>query len=355
VIKLITQKYNLIFKLPAGTSRGILKTKPSWFFILYDSAMPEKISIGECGILPGLSIDDKEGYKERIQFIAKTINESQNIDYNFNNADWPSIRFGLEILRKDYHSKNDKILFETDFTEGLKDIKINGLIWMGEKKFMFDQIKSKIEDGWSCIKMKIGAIDFEEEIKLLKYIRSQFTPSQIELRVDANGAFSSDDALEKLKTLSDLNIHSIEQPIKAGNIDMMAKLCNTSPLPIALDEELIGINNINDKEKLIKAIKPQYIILKPSLIGGWKASDEWINIAKKHDVKFWATSALESNIGLNAIAQWTAAMEEDLVHGLGTGQLYTNNIDSPLSVNSGNLSYDKSKVWNIERISQKYK
>jgi len=238
-----------------------------------------------------------------------------------------------------------KILFDTDFTNGSYKIPINGLIWMGDKRYMFDQIKTKIAEGWSCIKMKIGAIDFQEELDLIKYIRSQFNVEELELRVDANGAFSPENALEKLKRLSDFHIHSIEQPIRAGQIEPMSVLCENTPIPIALDEELIGINRFDDKLALIKDIRPQYIILKPSLLGGWKASEEWIDIAKKYNTKYWATSALESNIGLNAIAQWTATLDKDLVHGLGTGQLFTNNFPSPLYANKGYLSYRKEENW----------
>ena len=344
MLKLSLKKYNLIFKRPAGTSRGVLRTKPSWFFILKDSGTG-KTSVGECGLLPGLSSDDRPGYVEKLNDIVREVNRQQSLEPGINLAEWPSIMFGLEMLKKDYYSDEDKILFETDFTNGLYDIPINGLIWMGEKKFMFDQIKTKIEEGWSCIKMKIGSIDFDEELDLIKYIRSQFNVDDLELRVDANGAFSPENALEKLKKLSEFHIHSIEQPIAAGQIDAMSGLCRDTPIPIALDEELIGINNADDKSNLLKNIRPQYIILKPSLTGGWKASEEWIEIAKKYNTKYWATSALESNIGLNAIAQWTATLDKKTVHGLGTGQLYTNNFPSPLNASKGYLSYRKEKDW----------
>jgi len=350
MLKLSYKKINLRFKIPAGTSRGTLIDKPSWFFILNDSDQPNNFAIGECGILPNLSYDDINGYEEKLKSICDTVNLKQTIDLDFDLTEWPSIRFGYEILSKDYNNKSSKIYFGSTFTNGQYKIPINGLIWMGEKQFMFDQIKTKIDEGWSCIKMKIGAINFEEEIELLKYIRKQFGAEELELRVDANGAFAPYKALEKLKILSDLNLHSIEQPIKANQIDEMADLCFKTPLPIALDEELIGINTFLQKDKLIQIISPQYIILKPSLLGGWEASDEWIKIAKKYNVKYWATSALESNIGLNAIAQWTATLKKDLIHGLGTGKLYHNNFESPLNVKSGYLSFDQSVKWNLDTL-----
>jgi len=348
MIKLSFKKYNLIFKRPAGTSRGVLNTKPSWFFILKDTEQENAISIGECGLLPGLSYDDRPGYEDKIKEVVEKVNQKQNLNPDINLDRWPSIRFGLEILERDYNSKEDKVLFETDFTKGSYEIPINGLIWMGKKEFMFDQIKTKIDEGWSCIKMKIGAIDFDEELELIKYIRTQFSIDDLELRVDANGAFSTGEALEKIKKLSDYEIHSIEQPIKAGQLDQMASLCCNPPIPIALDEELIGIIDKEQKAALLDHINPQYIILKPSLVGGYTASEDWIDIAKKNNIKYWATSALESNIGLNAIAQWTATLEKGLVHGLGTGQLYVNNFSSPLTVRNGYLSYQNDKNWLID-------
>ncbi|HHH54398.1 MAG TPA: o-succinylbenzoate synthase [Bacteroidetes bacterium] len=344
MINLKTFKKNLVFKFPAGTSRGILKVKPSWYFILKDTNLPTKEFVGECGLLPNLSIDDRQGYEIFLNKITERINDSQNLDSIDDLTGWPSIRFGLEMLKLDYHSGN-RILFSTPFTEGKYSIPINGLIWMGEKKFMYNQIKNKLEEGWKCIKIKIGAINFNEELSLLKYIRNQFSASDIEIRVDANGAFNFNNALEKLKRLSEFDLHSIEQPIKQGQIEEMSRLCEITPLPIALDEELIGINKIEDKYNLLNTIKPQFIILKPSLTGGIEASQEWIDVAKKLKIGYWVTSALESNIGLNAIAQWAATLDKDIIHGLGTGQIYTNNIDSPLEVNKGYLLYNPNSKW----------
>ena len=242
-------------------------------------------------------------------------------------------------------------MFPSKFTQGKDDILINGLIWMGDKAFMQKQIKEKLNQGFNTIKLKIGAIDFNTELDLLKSIRNEYTSDEIELRVDANGAFQPKDALEKLKRLSDFNLHSIEQPIKARQWHEMAELCAKTPLPIALDEELIGIFENYDKEKLIQTIKPQYIILKPSLVGGFDGSLKWIDIAKRHSVAWWITSALESNIGLNAIAQFTYNLQTKLPQGLGTGSLFTNNIDSPLKVIKGSLHYLKNNNWgNVDAL-----
>ncbi len=349
MIKVNYKKIDLVFKKPAGTSRGTLHTKPSWFLILKDTNS-DKISIGECSIIPNLSIDNLDNYEAKLQQIINTINNTQSLEHQFNLTEYPSIKFGYEMLKKDYHCKSDKILFESDFTNGKFAIPINGLIWMGDKDNMFEQIKLKLNDGWQCLKLKIGAIDFEEELNLLKYIRKQFDKNDLELRVDANGAFKPNEALKKLNILAKLDIHSIEQPIKAGQIKEMSQLCQDSPLPIALDEELIGIFSLEEKKKLLKQISPQYIILKPSLLGGWQESDEWINSAKQMNIKYWATSALESNIGLNAIAQWISQSNKIGIQGLGTGQIYKENIASPLVSKSGYLRYDVSNNWDYSLV-----
>jgi L-alanine-DL-glutamate epimerase-like enolase superfamily enzyme len=248
---------------------------------------------------------------------------------------------------KSLESENSFALFPSKFTTGYDSILINGLIWMGSEVFMKQQIKEKIALGFSCLKMKIGAIDFKTEIEILKYIRKEFNSDDMELRVDANGAFEPLDALEKLKRLSEFNLHSIEQPIKQGQYDKMAELCEKTPLPIALDEELIGIYDLNSKKALIKQVKPQYIILKPSLIGGFHGSDTWIGIAENHNIGWWITSALESNIGLNAIAQYTYLKRSKWPQGLGTGALFSNNFESPLVVENGYLKYITNLKWNF--------
>ena len=265
--------------------------------------------------------------------------------------EWPSIHFGLEIALRDLETNGQRQLFSSPFTETEQPIPINGLIWMGEKQFMFDQIKSKLQAGFSCIKLKIGAIDFEEELSLLRFIRQQFSAKDIELRVDANGAFTPTDALEKLNRLSAFELHSIEQPIRQQQWEEMAALCATTPLPIALDEELIGVYELAEKKKLLETIQPQYLIFKPSFIGGYKGTTEWINLCKTHNIDWWITSALESNIGLNAIAQWTATLNNKMPQGLGTGQLYTNNIESPLFVKDGGIYYQQNKEWVLDNLS----
>ncbi|WGD34377.1 o-succinylbenzoate synthase [Olleya sp. YS] len=340
-MKATYHKHILEFKRPSGTSRGVLKTKETWFITIENNG---KRGIGECGILRGLSIDDRPDYENQLKKTCDSINMGFDWLYIFN-IKFPSIQIGLEMAFKSFESDNQFILFPSKFTKGKAAIPINGLIWMGDKAFMKQQIKDKISSGFNCIKLKIGALDFQTELDILKGIRQNFSESDIELRVDANGAFKPEDALEKLKRLSDYQLHSIEQPIKAGQFQEMAKLCELTPLPIALDEELIGVFTQQKKEALLKGIKPQYIILKPSFIGGFKGSNAWINLAKKQNIGWWITSALESNIGLNAIAQYTYLKQSKLPQGLGTGSLFTNNIKSPLQVKNGTLQYNTNTNW----------
>lgn len=337
------KKYSLNFKQPSGTSRGILKTKETYFLKL---ASANKIGIGECAIFRGLSIDDRPDYEDKLKWLCNNIHLEESVLLN-ELIEFPSIQFGLEQAFLSLKSNNPYKLFPSKFTEDEAAININGLIWMGSETFMKQQIQDKIEAGFSTIKMKIGAIDFETELKLLKSIRASFSSEEIELRVDANGAFQPNEALEKLKRLSDFEIHSIEQPIKQGQIDEMAELCSKTPLPIALDEELIGVFNVTKKQELLQIIQPQYIILKPSLVGGIKGSEAWIRLAEKQQIGWWVTSALESNIGLNAIAQWTYILNNKMPQGLGTGSLFANNVKSPLEVKQGHLVYNKNENWNF--------
>lgn len=335
------KRYTLRFKRPSGTSRGILTQKDTYFLFISEG---DKVGVGECGLLEGLSIDHRPDYEQKLQWTCQNIDmEEANILSHL--LEFPSIQFGVEQALKSLKSDSWHDLYPSDFTQGEGKIPINGLVWMGSTGFMKTQIQEKLEQGFRCIKMKIGAIDFEQEYALLKKLRSEFSPEQIEIRVDANGAFSAENALEKLKRLSDLQIHSIEQPIKARQWEAMAKLCEQSPLPIALDEELIGVFHTWEKKQILEVIKPQYIILKPSLIGGYQQSEEWITLSENNKIGWWITSALESNIGLNAIAQWTYALQTTLPQGLGTGSLYTNNIPSPLVVENGFLKIDKEKSW----------
>mgnify|MGYP000553094865 FL=1 len=346
MIKATYHKYILHFKVPSGTSRGILKTKETFFLHLVKEG---KFGIGECGLFRGLSIDDRPDYEDKLKWVCNNIALGLDILLSKTN-DFPSIQFGIEQAFLSLHSSSPFKLFSSDFTEANKAIAINGLIWMGDRQFMKGQIKEKIAQGFRCLKMKIGAIDFESEIELLATIRKEFSIKDIELRVDANGAFIASEALEKLKILSNYDLHSIEQPIKQGQYHEMASLCEQSPLPIALDEELIGVFDVTKKKELLHIINPQYIILKPSLIGGFKGSSEWIDTANKSGIGWWVTSALESNIGLNAIAQWTATLKNSMPQGLGTGGLFTNNFDSPLEVNNGVLYYKQNINWNFNLI-----
>jgi len=335
--------YSLIFKQASGTSRGILKTKDTWFITITSEG---KTGIGECGMFKGLSIDDRPDFEGKLKWACTNINKG--LEFLISElTEFPSIQFGLEMAFKSLQSQDKFDLFPSEFTRGNASVSINGLIWMGSEAFMKQQIKDKIAAGFNCIKLKIGAIDFQKEIDLLKSIRKQFTSKDIELRVDANGAFSPNEALEKLKRLSELDLHSIEQPIKQGQIDDMASLCEQTPLPIALDEELIGVFHVTKKTELLQTIRPQYIILKPTLIGGFKGSDEWITSAEENGIGWWITSALESNIGLNAIAQYTYKTKNKMPQGLGTGSLFTNNFESPLYVENGRLQYNKTKNWKI--------
>lgn len=343
-MKAFCKKYVLNFKRPGGTSRGVLHTKETWFIILKSE---DKIGIGETGLFRGLSVDDVPSYEATLAWVCEHINTGLEALLKAT-KEFPSIQFGLEQAFLSLESESPFELFPSEFTTGKKAININGLVWMGDASFMKSQLKEKLKSGFTTLKLKIGAIDFNTEIALLKSIRKEFTANEIELRVDANGGFLPKEALEKLKRLSELQIHSIEQPIKPKQIDEMAALCEASPLPIALDEELIGVFTAEDKRSLIETIQPPYIILKPSLIGGIAGTNEWIRFAEASGTQWWMTSALESNIGLNAIAQFTYSLKVTIPQGLGTGGLFTNNFKSPLEVHRGSLLYRSDTKWGID-------
>jgi o-succinylbenzoate synthase len=332
------------FKVPSGTSRGIMTQKKSWFIELQENGVT---GWGECSIIENLSPDyqDDEAYFRKIQeFLENWQNNS--LDISEMNT-FPSIKFGIETALLDLANGGKRQLFNTPFSRGEAKIKINGLIWMGSPTSMQEQIREKLALGFSCIKLKIGAIDWADEYSILKTVRQEFSASAIELRVDANGAYSPKQATEILKQLADLEVHSIEQPIRAGQIDAMAKLCESTPCPIALDEELIGIHRIEEKQKLLVDIQPQYIILKPSLHGGISGSQEWISIAENNNIPWWMTSALESNLGLNAIAQFASTYNLTLPQGLGTGALYQSNLRSPLFLDGEWLGYAAEKEFYV--------
>ena len=329
-------QYILHFKRPGGTSRGVLHTKETYFLKISEN---NRKGIGECAVFRGLSYDDVPEYEEKLRWLCENINENPS-SIKEKLRHFPSIWFGYEqaILNL---KNGEEIYFPSDFSAGKSSIKINGLIWMGNADFMQEQIEEKLKNGFNCIKLKIG-INWNSEKKILAQLRKKFPKKTLELRVDANGGFGFDEAKIILQELADLEIHSIEQPIKAGNLDQMEMLCNTTPTPIALDEELIGILDFDAKRELLEKINPQYIILKPSLIGGFSGSDEWISLAESKQIGWWITSALESNIGLNAIAQYTFSKNPKIPQGLGTGGLFTNNIPAPLLLNGDQLSMKKA-------------
>ena len=349
------RKYLLEFKNPSGTSRGILTHKSSWFLEISDG---NRKGVGECSIIEGLSPD----FLNEIQYesvlnetclkLQRQLNSIDKIEFSKSNYQFlnlelqelfkdivafPSIVFGVEVALLDFITEEKGILFDNNFSRAKASIPINGLVWMGSEEFMQKQIEEKLEAGFSTIKMKIGAIDFQKEFTLLDAIRKRFSKDEITLRVDANGAFSFDEALQILRQLKTLEIHSIEQPIAVGQIESMRLLCAENSIPIALDEELIGVNTAFEKEELLAAILPQYIILKPSLHGGIAGTYEWIQLAERNNIEWWITSALESSIGLNAIAQFTGEFETSIPQGLGTGGLYTNNLPTDLIIEKGYL------------------
>lgn len=342
-MKATYQKYTLQFKQPSGTSRGVMTQKETW---LLKIELDGSLGIGECGLLRGLSIDDRPDYEAKLQWVCENIEKGEEWLWE-QLIEFPSIQFGVEMAFRSLASKQPFLLFPSEFTTGQKSIPINGLVWMGTPDFMRKQIEEKIQAGFRCIKLKIGAIEFEKEIDLLRMIRQYFAANEIEIRVDANGAFSSNDALLKLGQLSQFELHSIEQPIAIKQYEAMAKLCQNTPVAIALDEELIGVFGLGEKEALLQKINPQYLILKPSFIGGFRGTLEWIALAEKYQIGWWITSALESNIGLNAIAQWTYTLQNPMPQGLGTGALYTNNFDCPLEVAGGQLWYRSAKNWDF--------
>ena len=334
----------LHFKQPAGTSRGVYTERKSWLVAVSDG---EKVGCGECAPLPDLSCDARADYGEVLRRFCDQVEQTGEIDYEAM-RDFPSMLFGLETALLEIRARSSDVrgrLFDTAFSRGEVGIPINGLVWMGNYDEMLGRMEQKLEQGFRCVKLKIGAIDFEQELSLVKRIRDRFSSHEVELRLDANGAFPFEEALYKLELLSKYNIHSIEQPIRQGQWALMAELCHKSPLPIALDEELIGVNNAEQKAQLLSMIKPVYIVLKPSLHGGMCGCREWIETALRYDVGSWITSALESNVGLNAIAQFCSAVYGDHItmpQGLGTGQLFTDNIPMPLEIRNDQLWISRS-------------
>ncbi|MCS7019376.1 MAG: o-succinylbenzoate synthase [Cytophagales bacterium] len=352
MLTLSYQPHLLHFKFEAGTSRGIMTERLVWFIFLTDVATG-LCGIGEVAPLAGLSTDFLPDYSPEIEILSKKIQQERFHSANEISQEWiekqtknlPALRFALETAVLDLQNGGKRLIYDNPFYHGSLSIPINGLIWMGNAAFMLQQIEEKLAAGFSCLKMKIGAIDFATELNILASIRNRFSANEITLRVDANGAFTPSEAQEKLHALANLGIHSIEQPIRPRQWEAMAALCRHSPVPIALDEELIGIDHVEAKKQLLETLRPAYIILKPSLVGGLNASAEWIALAEQMGIGWWMTSALESNIGLNAICQFTARYQPTLPQGLGTGQLYHNNINSPLTVKNGRMQYVANSPW----------
>ena len=328
--------------MPSRTSRDVLHNKPSWYLVIKDQS---RIGIGECSIIPGLSLDRVNDIETKLDYICREISSGNKLDIEEFN-DYPAIKFALETALIDFNfSESPFKINDSNFSNFQDKIKINGLVWMGDIKYMRSQIIEKVNRGFSCIKIKVGALKFESELQLIKEIRRDFNHKDLEIRLDANGAFKINEALEKLERLNEFSIHSIEQPIKKNHWQEMAELCELSPIPIALDEELIGINL--SKAELLDTIKPDYLILKPSLLGGFTECDNWISLAKENGIKWWATSALEGNVGLNAIAQWVYTKNSKLRQGLGTGMLFKNNVNSPLEISADSIYLNENKEWDL--------
>ena len=351
-LKLNFTPHTLQFKFDARTSRGAIQAHKVYYISVFDPAQPEITGIGECAPLAGLSIDHRTDLEDKIKGVEELVNAQKvNLEAGvplpkeLNLEEWPALYFALETALLDHKNGGKRRIYSNSFSNGEAGIPINGLIWMGDAAFMQEQIAKKLKEGYTCLKLKIGGLDFGQELEILQSIRERTPADCLTIRVDANGAFSPQEAYKKLERLAKYDIHSIEQPIKQGQPDEMAELCAYSPVPIALDEELIGIQGAGAKEKLLDKIKPQYIILKPTLVGGLAASAEWIKLAEDRSIDWWMTSALESNIGLNAISQFTAQYDITLPQGLGTGQLYHNNIASPLQIKNGELWYVQEQEW----------
>lgn len=335
-MRLAFAPYLLHFKEPGGTSRGVMTEKPTFLIKVFDENDPERFGLGEAAVFPGLSPEADGNYVWKLTELLANVAIGKPTDLSHHS----SIQFGFEQALLDFSNGCRGIYWPSDFTEGEKSIEINGLVWMGDIDTMLSRIREKIDLGFHCLKLKVGAIDWKSELEMVREIRRNHPAEELMIRVDANGGFTMDNALPRLKALADLEVHSIEQPIKAGNPELMAFLCQVSPLPIALDEELIGKYTLEEKREVVEGIHPAYLILKPALCGGFSGAQEWIGLAHDTGTGWWVTSALESNVGLNAIAQWTAAIGAEGPQGLGTGGVFTDNFTSPISLRVDRLHYD---------------
>ena len=354
---MLTLRYSrrlLRFNFPARTSRGALTEHVAWYLHLHDPAHPEVVGRGEAAPLAGLSPDYGPGFEARVQRLCADFNQQQRLELApadapaLVGAAWPALRFALETAALDLRNGGRHLLYDTPFSRGEVGLPINGLVWMGDAAFMREQIGQKLAAGYACLKLKIGSLDFATELQLLREIRAVAGPDRLTLRVDANGAFAPAEALAKLHALSEFDLHSIEQPIAAGQWAALARVCRESPVPVALDEELIGVTDPAQQRALLEQTKPAYLILKPTLLGGLQAAHAWLRLAEAHGVGWWLTSALESNVGLNAVSQFAGRYVADgFPQGLGTGQLYHNNVAAPLRIAAGRLHYDPRGAWEL--------
>ena len=350
MIQATWKELTLTPRFPLGTSKGMIQERTVWYLIAWDSNRPQLRGIGEAALFPGHSKEFPADVRTKLLELCRdTSNWEQRLLGDLVHV--PSVRFAVEQCLKDLAASGSKVLFPSDFTLGRQGIPINGLVWMGDKRKMRERIKEQIANGNRCVKMKIGAIGIEDELELLREVRKEFSAKDLALRVDANGAFTHSNAMPVLERLAELEVESIEQPIAPGLYEVMAELCARTPLPIALDEDLIGLNTRLAKNELLEHVRPQHIVIKPSLVGGWASTQEWIDLAQERNIGWWITSALESSIGLNAIAQWTATLKPEIPQGLGTGSVYTDNIPSPLNVLNGELYYSPEKPWDLHRLT----
>jgi len=344
MLKATYTAHTLHFIHPSGTSRGVLTSKPSWFIRLQSE--DGRRGTGEVSHIHGLSVGSEGEVRASLENLCARISNG-DLDPGSPLPSLPGIQFAMECAAMDLEGGGGQQLFTSSFTEGEAGIPINGLIWMGDPAFMKQQIRKKLDDGFRVLKLKVGALDTERELELLGWIRSQFGERELEIRIDANGAWKPETALGKMERFAPIGIHSIEQPVAAGQWDAMEKICRESPFPVALDEELIGVDVFRDGANLLRSIRPHYLILKPGLLGGFRNSERWIALAGDTGTGWWITSALESSVGLNAIAQWTATLGTTVSQGLGTGAIYRNNFPSPLEVEKDRLWYRKEKGWDL--------
>lgn len=349
MIRATWKEVKLTPRFPLGTSKGSITERTVWYLIAWDGDRPEVKGIGEAALFPGHSREFPADVRTKLlELCADTSDWPQRVNGDLVNV--PSVRFAVEQCLRDLEVSGSKLLFPSDFTLGRQGIPMNGLVWMGDKSEMRERIKEQLDAGFTCLKMKIGAIGIEAELSLLREVRKEFSPDVLSIRVDANGAFNNRNVGEVLAQLAELEVHSIEQPIAPGLYEVMADVCASSPVPIALDEDLIGSNTREARVDLLELVKPRFIVIKPSLVGGWSAAREWRALAEERVIGWWITSALESSIGLNAIAQWTATQGVEVPQGLGTGAIYVDNIPSPLEMVRGELRYRPEKAWDLSRI-----